>query len=400
MNSTDPFDLGAFTTNPDVAWTLPAPYYYNREIYDAETQHIFSKSWRLAGHVTQLKDPGDYVTENICGNAVFVVRAADGELHAFHNVCRHRAHRLLAERSGNVSGAIRCPYHGWTYGLTGALLAAKHADAISEFKHTDHGLVRIRVEIFCGFVFVNLCENATSLALHAPGFESTLRRFVPDLDRMVFTGQDSFDIGANWKVVAENSIDWYHVYLSGPAHRAFGKIVDRGNIRTVCRPNWIWLRGAEGSPDNGAYDFRLNAGQGQTSEYVTFFLWPDLLIFTYPHVNAVWTFLMAPSGPERTREEIAAFTPDGVQLDAVTEKAIDWMGKVIGPEDVDLNVGVQQGLHSDSYTQGRLLIDPDFQEVSEHGIHYFQTHVLESLGRLPRGSAETLLSDESELDEG
>ena len=393
----DPFSLGNFTTNPDVAWTLPAPYYYDRQVYAAEKQQIFAKSWRLAGHVTQLANVGDYVTENICGNAVLVVRASDGELHGFHNVCRHRAHQLLNQPSGHVNGAIRCPYHGWTYGLTGALLAARHAESISEFNLADHGLVSVQVELFCGFVFVNLSAEAAPLKQLAPGFEDTLRRFVPDLDRLVFTGQDRFDIDANWKVVVENSIDWYHVYLSGPAHRDFGKIVDRQKVETLCRPNWVWLRAAQGSPDNGAYDFRSNTGKGQTSYYVTFYLWPDLLIFTYPHVNAVWTFLMAPEGPERTREEIAAFTPDGIELDATTKQAIDWMGKVIGPEDVGLNVGVQQGLHSDSYTQGRLLIDTDFHEVSEHGLHYFQTHLLESLGRVPAGSSEALVHAESEL---
>jgi choline monooxygenase len=390
----DPFALGRFSADPEAAWTLPSSYYTAPEVFAAERAAIFRRAWRFVGHASELAAPGDYVTQDIAGAGVFVVRGADGRLGGFHNVCRHRGHRLLAERRGRLKAAITCPYHSWSYGLDGSLRQARNSESVPRFNRADFGLAPVAVEVFCGFVFVNLDREAAPLHDLAPGFEEAVRRFVPDLDRMRRIERADFDIAANWKVVVENALDGYHVFLSGPAHRAFGRIMDGHRLRMINRPGWIALHGPEGTPDNGVYDFRANAGRGQTSDYVTFFLWPDVLLFTYPHVNAVWSFLMAPEGPERTREEIAAYTPDGAALDPVTRDAIRWMAEVLGPEDVALNVGVQAGLRSPGYRQGPLLIDARRSDMSEHAIHYFQTCVLEALGRLPAGSSEALISTE------
>ena len=389
------FDVGRFSLDPNAAWTLPAPYFFAPEVFAAEAAAIFRRSWRFVGHVSQFAAPGDYRTQDICGAGVFVVRGTDGALRGFHNVCRHRAHRLLKERHGTLRVVITCPYHSWSYGLDGGLRQARNSETVPGFDRGDFGLEPIAVETFCGFVFVNLDAGAASLRDQAPGFEEALRRFFPDLDRMRWIEQADFDIAANWKVVVENSLDGYHVFLSGPAHHAFGKLMDGRNLRMINRPGWIVLHAHEGAPDNGVYDFRPNIGRGQTGDYVTFYLWPDLLLFTYPHVNALWTFLMAPEGPERTREEVAAYTPDGAGLDPATRDAIRWMADVLGPEDVGLNVGVQHGLRSPAYVQSRLLIDARRSDMSEHAIHYFQACVLEALGRLPKGSTVPLISPEA-----
>ncbi len=390
----DPFDIGRFTVDTAAAWTLPAPYYTAPEVFEAEKAAIFRRSWRVVGHASEIADAGDYVTQDICGAGVFVVRGRDGVLRGFHNVCRHRAHVLLAARKGNVKAVITCPYHAWAYGLDGSLRTARNSETVPGFDKSAFGLAPVRVEVFCGFVFVNLDADARPMAECAPGFEATLRRFIPDLDRMVWIERQDFDIGANWKVVVENSIDNYHVMLSGPAHRAFGKFADGSDLKLFNRPGWILLHAGPGTPDSGVYDFRANVGRGQTSDYVTFYLWPDLLLFTFPHVNAIWSFLMAPEGPERTREEVAAYTPGGAALDGVTKDAVRWMAEVLGPEDVRLNLGVQKGLRSPGYVQSRLMVDERRSNMSEHGIHYFQATVLEALGRLPPGSARMLLSPE------
>ena len=102
---------------------------------------------------------------------------------------------------------------------------------------------------------------------------------------------------------------------------------------------------------------------------------------------------MAPENPERTREEIAAYTPNGVELDPVTQAAIDWISDELGPEDVDLNVGVHQGLKSPAYFQGRLLLDAHHSDMSEHPILFFQANLLEALGRLSEGSSASLHSE-------
>jgi choline monooxygenase len=207
---------------------------------------------------------------------------------------------------------------------------------------------------------------------------------------MVWTEQADFDIAANWKVVAENSLDGYHVFLSGPAHRNLGELMDGHNLAMTNHPGWAMLHAHAGSADNRAY--RYSEGKGQTDEYVTMFLWPDLLLFTLPGANGLWSFLIAPEGAERTREEVAAYMPDGAAMDPSTAEAVRYMNEELGPEDVALNEGVQKGLKSRGYRQGRLMVDRRRSDMSEHTIHYVQAMLLEALGELPEGTTTKLLS--------
>ena len=100
-----------------------------------------------------------------------VVRGKDGNIRAFHNVCQHRAHRLL-EGSGSVSSAIVCPYHRWTYELTGELRQALHSEEVKDFPKSEICLSAVRAELFCGFVFINLDPDAESLITDLGEFES------------------------------------------------------------------------------------------------------------------------------------------------------------------------------------------------------------------------------------
>ena len=389
MTATAPH-LGRFDTDPERSFTLPAVYYWSDEIHRREVEAIFAKSWRFIGHQTQIARAGDYLMQDICGQSVFVVRGRDGTLRGFHNVCRHRAHQLVAERRGKLKATITCPYHAWAYGLDGALKSARMTDRVAGFDRAQFGLAPVAVEVFCGFVFVNLDMDAAPLAERAPGFEAMLRGHVPDLDRMVWTDQADFDIAANWKVVAENSLDGYHVFLSGPAHRNLGELMDGHNLAMTNHRGWAMLHAHAGTGDNRAYRYRT--GGGQTDEYITMFLWPDLLLFTLPGANGLWSFLIAPEGPERTREEVAAYLPDGAAMDAATAEAVRYMNEELGPEDVALNVGVQKGLRSRGYRQGRLMVDRRRSDMSEHAVHFVQAMVLEALGELPPGATKKLES--------
>ena len=102
---------------------------------------------------------------------------------------------------------------------------------------------------------------------------------------------------------------------------------------------------------------------------------------------------MTPESPERTREEIVAYTPNGIELDPVTQTVIDWIGDSLGPENVDLNIGVQQELKSPAYFQDRLLLGAHHKDMTEHPILFFQANLLEVLGRLAEGSSTSLHSD-------
>ena len=101
-------------------FSLPPHWYYDAEIYRRESDAVFQRSWRCAGHKSEFTNSGDFVTVNYCDESLLVVRSLDGVIRGFFNVCQHRGHRLMAERRGNIKRAIICPYHAWSYGLDGA----------------------------------------------------------------------------------------------------------------------------------------------------------------------------------------------------------------------------------------------------------------------------------------
>ena len=102
----------------DHASTIPASWYINKEFYDLELRTVFSRSWQLAGRLDQLSQPGQYVTTDVAGEPIEIVRGNDGVLRAFFNVCRHHAAAVMTEPEGKAA-QLRCPYHGWTYSLEG-----------------------------------------------------------------------------------------------------------------------------------------------------------------------------------------------------------------------------------------------------------------------------------------
>src|SRR5690606_20912840 len=108
---------GAFTSDASRSWTLPSRYYTDEAIAAQEQERIFQRSWCYVGHVSELAEPGSYVTDRVANQPVVVLRDKDGTLRAFYNVCRHRGH-LLLQSCGRVRPAgITCPYHAWTYSL-------------------------------------------------------------------------------------------------------------------------------------------------------------------------------------------------------------------------------------------------------------------------------------------
>ena len=132
--------------------TLPAWTYRSASFYGAEQEAIWRREWLLAGHVGDLRRPGDYLTASVAGEPLLVIRGQDGELRAFSNVCRHRAARV-ADRAGNCGKALRCPYHGWTYGLDGRLMGVPERSGLRASTRTRTACGRSAAGSSSGFVF-------------------------------------------------------------------------------------------------------------------------------------------------------------------------------------------------------------------------------------------------------
>src|SRR5207237_2388205 len=139
--------------------TLPGRYYYDPAIYELEQERIFSQMWVCVGCAGAISDVGAYQTVSIGGESAIVVRNRDGKLKAFLNVCRHRGSRLCTGTAGQLKGSIQCRYHAWTYGLDGRLIGAPNVLSDEQFDRTAFGLLPVALEIWEGFIWLNLCDN-------------------------------------------------------------------------------------------------------------------------------------------------------------------------------------------------------------------------------------------------
>src|SRR5258707_13779788 len=153
----------AFQVESEVAraWTLPAELYWDTNILPSEKEKIFSRAWQIVGHGNQVASPGDYFTAELIGEPLLLVRGSDAKLRGFYNVCRHRA-GPPAEGCGSRK-LFRCGYHGWTYGLDGALITSTEMDGVEGFRPEDFSLVPVRVEEWSNLIFVNLDADARPL---------------------------------------------------------------------------------------------------------------------------------------------------------------------------------------------------------------------------------------------
>lgn len=366
----DPAGVG-FTADAANSFTPDAEFYFDETLYKAECETIFSRSWLYFCHASQLPQPGDYITGEIAGEQVYVIRGKDGGIRGFFNVCQHRAHQLL-KGSGNVKNAIRCPYHSWTYELDGALRSAPKCEEVAGFERSGVRLSSIGVDVIGGFVFVNLDASAVPLHAGDPHFGEKLLAMCPEAEQLRYVKRQDFHIKANWKVVAENFLENYHSFYSGPAHKQLSDVIDQDSYRWSIEGKVIEFLGKGGGAEKLPYE-RLGERRfsGRSDGFQIVFLWPNMAFITLPGASMLLVFLMNPDGPEATAEPLLYFGLDEA-MDKGTESAVDWFNNILGPEDVELVESVQRGLHSKGYRRGRLMVDPGQKEAwSEHFLHHF-----------------------------
>ena len=160
MNSiTSPADLEFLVKGRAVGYSLEAPFYNSREIFDLDLAAIFAKHWLFVATEAEIPEPGDYVTVDIGPSSVIVLRDDDGGVRALHNVCRHRGSRILDAPCGAV-GNLVCPYHQWTYRIDGSLIFAESQP--ETFDKGRFGLKQVNVRTLAGLVFVCLASEAPS----------------------------------------------------------------------------------------------------------------------------------------------------------------------------------------------------------------------------------------------
>jgi phenylpropionate dioxygenase-like ring-hydroxylating dioxygenase large terminal subunit len=194
-------------TSVATAETLPPVIYTSEEFLAFERRALFEREWLCVGRASRIAAPGDYFVADVNGERIIVARGKDGEVRAFASTCRHRGMQIV-EGDGNCS-RFTCPYHLWSYDLTGRLLGAPAMERTEDFDKRDYPLPPLAVELWQGFVFVHFDTDAAPLAPTLSRYEPFLANY--ELDTAVCPGTFTLtDLPWNWKVMFENFNDGYH----------------------------------------------------------------------------------------------------------------------------------------------------------------------------------------------
>jgi carnitine monooxygenase subunit len=356
--------------DPALSYTLPARYCISPEIFEREREAVFFRSWQYAGHVEDLPEVGSFITGAVLDQGYLIIRGKDEKLRAFYNVCSHRAHELL--RGTGRARVITCPYHAWSYHATGELRTARGAETVAGFNKGEFCLKEIRLEQFGPLLFVNLDRDAAPLAAQAGGLLAEIRHYAPELDKMTKAASQSWEIEANWKVVVDNFLECYHCE---PAHPAFAQLVDMDSYRSTTHAIHSTHISRSGRPDNKAYAF----DPGESSQAGAFFwLWPTTTINVSPGEPNLALFYIQATGPQTTREVVDYYYL-GREMTEQRQSRIAYGNDVLQIEDNNLCEGVQRGLRSRGYLQGRFIVDVGRTQISEHAVHHFHRLYLEAM---------------------
>ncbi len=202
----------ATDTEFEQALTPPGWVYSDAALFQREQETLFRKQWLCAGHKSRLQKPGDYFVVNFGSDSIIVSMGAQGQLHGFHNVCRHRGTRLADSGSGTARQFL-CPYHAWSYSPDGALLAAPGMDERPDFCPSEYSLLPVSVQTWNGFLFINLDAGAADVTKTWPEMPDLANYDMPALQRVA---HHEYTIDTNWKLVCENYNECYHCALAHP----------------------------------------------------------------------------------------------------------------------------------------------------------------------------------------
>ena len=355
----------------EIVRALEAHYYTDPDIYADEVQGLFARTWQFAGHASQLQGPGDYFSFEIAGESLFCIEGRDGVIRTFYNVCQHRAHQLV-EGTGTTRVVV-CPYHAWTYELTGELRAGPNIKAVPGFDKADVCLTEVRTENFLGFLFVNLDPDAAPMDDWFPGAREELAAFVPHHAELEPLEWVEIDERCNWKVSVENYSECYHCALN---HPTFATGVVKPETYDI-QPQGHCLRHTTECQNLDQMTYPVDTSVPHGGDYSSWFLWPMFSFQVYPG-NVLNTYHWRPLAVDRVTVWRGWYTRGGVDDEVIRRLAVQDRATTV-EEDIGLVESVQRGLGSRGYRPGPLVLDPGCGVNSEHSIRALQSWMREAV---------------------
>jgi choline monooxygenase len=348
----------------DHAFTIPSSWYTNDELYQLELKNVFAHSWQFVCRIGQVESAGQYVTTDVAGEPIVIVRGNDNVLRGFFNVCRHHAAAVMTEPEGKTS-QLRCPYHGWTYSLAGELKGTPDFAGVCDFERSNNGLLPVEIASWEQWVFVRTGKKGqpghelSTESLNAFLGADLIAQIQPlNLHNLHWFERRHYYFDCNWKVFVDNYLDGgYHV---PHLHKGLDSVLDYNNYKIengerFCL-QWSPIVTAGAEAETGA------VRKGQRALY--YWLYPNFMINWYS--GAMDTNLVIPRGLDKTEVVFDFYFAD------VSEAALERnlrsiaVGQRIQDEDTEICKSVQRGLNSRAYSAGRLSVR---REAGEHLFH-------------------------------
>ncbi len=338
-------------------FSLPSWAYTDAEFLELERERVFRPSWQIICHVSEIPKPGDYQCFDFIGESLFAIRGNDGEVRAFHNVCRHRASRLLDGPRGSCARRVICPYHAWSYDFEGKLASVGDRSAFPNLDIARESLAPVEMEIYAGFVFARIAGGGPSVVqMMAPYADEIgtheFEKLLP-VGRVVLRPRT-----VNWKNVGDNYSDALHIPVAHPGlTRLFGATyrvesgewIDRmsGEVSDKPSRNWVERAYQKFLPD------APNLAADKRRSWVYFKLWPNFAFDVYPDQVDIMQWI--PISPTQTLiREIGYARPDE-RREMRVARYCNWrINRQVNAEDTVLIQRVQDGMASASYKIGPL----------------------------------------------
>ncbi len=384
----------------EYASTLLPEAYRSPAFFEVERRRLFGTGWVAVAHTTDVPGPGAVRTVSVAGQSLIVVRDREGGLRAFHNVCRHRGSRLVVERTCQLK-RFRCPYHSWAYALDGTLLGAPlfegsdipedqrpifDTSGARAFDKADHGLLPAHVASWANLVFVSL--EPSPMPLHRWLGDLPQRLAGYRLDEMSVVAERTYDIAANWKLIAENFMEYYHLPWVHPELVKVSRMEDHHRFQGAGLYTGMATSPITRDDRSGWSALAPVAGLDEVDAVSGRFIWvlPNAALAVLP--NHVFTLLLEPQGHDRTLERstigLPATSADRPETSEALEQLADFWDHV-NREDIAIVERVQEGISVEAYTGGRMCYR--FEEP----LHRFQNMVIDRMigvDRVPAGDGD------------
>ncbi|HEY6597383.1 MAG TPA: aromatic ring-hydroxylating dioxygenase subunit alpha [Asanoa sp.] len=348
---------------------LPGPYYTNEGHWAREVDRVLAREWLCAGRLTAWGLAGG-ATERlavveVAGESILVTRARDGVLRAFYNVCRHRGSQLVpvdpdaGPPAPCRAGALRCPYHSWTYDLAGRLLRAPHTDDVDDFAPDRLGLVDVDADSWGGFLFLRLAPRPATLRESLGEMPDRVRRY--PLEDLVVGHTLRYDVRANYKVVLENYNECYHCAGVHPELVRIVPAFGHGGAHLdwdagIPHRDGAWTFSATGTSDRAPFD---GLAEAERTRHKGELVYPNLMLSLSADHAAAFTLWPTAAGHTRIVCDLL-FAPAEVAKATFdpTDAAGFW--DVVNRQDWAVCESVQRGTSSRGFTQGWFAPMEDF----------------------------------------